>query len=93
MQSLFAHCILRKEEQMPNLERLLRRPEVQATVGVARSTLYGLIKKQLFPKPSASARVASHGALRRLPRALRGASDDEIRALVARLEATRKDAA
>lgn len=31
--------------------RLLRRPEVEARVGLTRSTLYSLISRGLFPRP------------------------------------------
>lgn len=35
----------------PVAERLMKRAEVEAVVGLARSTLYRLIAKGLFPKP------------------------------------------
>lgn len=34
-------------------ERILRRPEVEARVGVGRSTLYDWMKSGTFPKPVA----------------------------------------
>lgn len=73
---------------------ILRRPAVQAETGKPRSTLYDEISTGLFPHPirigarsvgwPASDVVAVNAAR------IAGASDNEIRALVAKLEAARK---
>jgi len=79
------------------LDRILRRPEVSSATGYARSTLYQRIKQGLFPQPIrlgthmvgwCQSEVAALNAAR-----IRGAEDEEIRALVQSLEAARKSAA
>lgn len=79
------------------VERILRFPEVKAARGESRSTIYNRIAAGLFPKPIPlgprlvgwrEGEVAALNAAR-----VRGASDDEIRSLVAKLEADRKLAA
>jgi prophage regulatory protein len=78
-------------------KRILRLPEVQATTGKSRSTIYLRISEKLFPSPVRLGprmvgwpedEIAAMNAAR-----IRGASDDEIRALVTKLEDSRKDAA
>lgn len=36
---------------MPEIETILRRPAVEAAVGLRRSALYDLIKQGRFPRP------------------------------------------
>lgn len=76
---------------------ILRLPAVKFDSGLSRSTIYLRITQGLWPKPvSLGARavgwpaneVAAINAAR-----IAGKSDDEIRALVAKLEAARKSAA
>lgn len=73
---------------------ILRRRQVQAECGYSRSTIYLRITQGLWPKPvSLGARavgwpageVAAMNAAR-----IAGKSDDEIRALVAKLQAARR---
>lgn len=75
---------------------ILRRRQVEAYVGLSRSTIYDAIKAGTFPKPvRLGARavgwpaheVAAINAAR-----IAGKSDAEIRALVTQLEAARKAA-
>ena len=75
---------------------ILRRKQVQAETGYSRSTIYLRITQGLWPKPVSlgaravgwpSAEVAALNAAR-----IAGQPDDEIRALVARLEAERRSA-
>ena len=72
---------------------ILRRKQVQAETGYSRSTIYLRITQGLWPKPCSlgpravgwpASEVASINAAR-----IAGKSDEEIRALVARLEAGR----
>lgn len=76
---------------------LLRTPDVCAVTGMARPTLYEAMAKGLFPRPiklgeKSSAWPASEcNAV--LAARIRGASDDEIRALVVELTEARKSAA
>ena len=72
---------------------ILRRKQVQAETGYSRSTIYLRIAQGLWPKPVSlgaravgwpAAEVASLNAAR-----IASQSDEEIRALVARLEASR----
>lgn len=74
---------------------ILRRKQVEATTGYSRSTIYLRISQRLFVKPvSLGARavgwpaheISSLNAAR-----IAGKSEAEIRALVARLETSRKD--
>ena len=77
----------------PSPLSILRRRQVQAETGYSRSTIYVRIAQGLWPKPvSLGARavgwpareVAALNAAR-----IAGQSDEDIRALVARLEAGR----
>lgn len=76
---------------------ILRLPAVKSESGLSRSTIYLRISQRLWPKPvSLGARavgwpageVAALNAAR-----IAGKADDEIRGLVAKLEAARKAAA
>jgi len=78
-------------------ERILRFPEVKRLSGLSRSTIYLRISEGLFPKPIAlgprmvgwrESEISSINAAR-----IRGASADELCALVRKLEAARKSAA
>jgi prophage regulatory protein len=78
-------------------QRILRFPEVRALSGLSRSTIYLRIAEGLFPKPIllgprmvgwGELEVAAVNAAR-----IRGASDEEIRSLVASLIAARQGAA
>jgi prophage regulatory protein len=75
---------------------ILRLPAVKTESGLSRSTIYLRISQGLWPKqvnlgPRAvgwpSDEVAAINAAR-----IAGKTDDEVRALVARMEAARKDA-
>jgi len=79
------------------VQTILRLPTVKSETGHSRSTIYLRIAQGLWPKPvSLGARsvgwpaseIASINAAR-----IAGKSDDEIRALVVKLEAARKAAA
>ncbi len=79
------------------LQTILRLPKVKAESGYSRSTIYLRISQKLFPKPvSLGARavgwpaeeIAALNAAR-----IAGKSDDEIRRLVEKLEANRKNLA
>jgi prophage regulatory protein len=76
-------------------KRILRRPAVQHETGDPRSTLYYRIAEGLFPKPIhlgprsvgwPEEEVDALNAAR-----IAGKSDEEIRTLVKKLEAARKD--
>ncbi|HSP17635.1 MAG TPA: AlpA family phage regulatory protein [Thermoanaerobaculia bacterium] len=76
--------------------RILRLPEVKAATGKSRSTIYLDVSQKLFPPAvRLGARmvgwpeddIAALNAAR-----IRGASDDEIRALIAQLTAARRRA-
>jgi prophage regulatory protein len=78
-------------------ERMLRLPDVKALSGQSRSTIYLRISQRLFPRPLLlgfrmvgwpESEVVALNAAR-----IRGESDEEISALVLRLEAARKFAA
>jgi prophage regulatory protein len=78
-------------------ERILRFPEVKNLSGLSRSTIYLRISERLFPRPILlgprmvgwrESEIAAVNAAR-----IRGASEDEIRTLVSKLEAARKSAA
>jgi prophage regulatory protein len=75
---------------------ILRLPAVKARTGLSRSTIYLRIAQGLFPKPvrlGERARGWPDGEVDSLNAAsIAGKSDDEIRALVAKLEAARKTA-
>lgn len=79
------------------IEKLLRLPEVKALTGYSRSTIYLRVSTGLFPRPfqlGARAVAWSAGEIAAMNAArIRGASDDEIRAVVRKLEAERKRAA
>jgi prophage regulatory protein len=75
---------------------ILRRKQVQACIGLSRSTLYLRIAEGTFPKPVSlggravgwsATEVASLNAAR-----VAGKSDVEVRDLVLKLEAARKTA-
>jgi prophage regulatory protein len=77
-------------------QTILRIPAVKTQSGLSRSTIYLRISERLWTKPVAlgpravgwpSDEVAALNAAR-----IAGKTDDEIRALVARLETARKDA-
>jgi prophage regulatory protein len=77
------------------MHKILRIPAVKSESGLSRSTIYLRIAQGLWTKPvSLGARavgwpsdeVAALNAAR-----IAGKSDDEIRTLVAKLEAARKD--
>lgn len=79
------------------LQTILRLPSVLAETGLSRSTTYLHISQRLWPKPVSlgaravgwpAAEVAALNAAR-----IAGKTDDEIRALVAKLESARKTAA
>lgn len=76
---------------------ILRLPNVKSESGLSRSTIYLRIAQGLWPKPVnlgvravgwPAAEIAAINAAR-----IAGKSDDEIRALVVKLEAARKAAA
>ena len=76
---------------------ILRLPAVKSESGLSRSTIYLRIAQGLWPKPVnlgvravgwPAAEIAAVNAAR-----IAGKSDDEIRALVVKLEAARKAAA
>ena len=79
------------------IEKLLRLPEVESLTGYKRSTIYLRVSAGLFPRQIrlgaravawSGSEIAAMNAAR-----IRGASDEEIRALVHDLEAARKRAA
>lgn len=78
------------------VSRILRLPAVKAESGASRSTIYLRIQQGLWPKPVRlgprsvgwpASEVAAINDAR-----IAGLPDDEIRALVVRLEAVRKSA-
>ena len=78
-------------------KRVVRLPEVKRLSGLGRSTIYTRVAEHLFPKPFPlgprmigwlESEIFALNAAR-----VRGASNDEIIALVASLEADRKGAA
>jgi len=79
------------------VNRILRLPEVKARTGMSRSTIYLRIADRLFSRPiSLGPRMVGWiesevDAL--IAARIRGASDDELRAVVVKLEAARKNAA
>lgn len=76
--------------------RIWRRKIVEAETGYARSTLYSRISQGLWPRPvSLGARAVGwpQGEVVQMNAArIAGKSDEEIRQLVARLEAARAEA-
>lgn len=75
---------------------ILRLPDVKALTGLARSTVYLRVSQGMFPKPvglggRAVGWPASEVAALNEAR-IAGRSDDQIRALVIRLEAARRTA-
>jgi prophage regulatory protein len=79
------------------VNRVLRFPEVKMRSGMSRSTIYLRIAERLFPRPiSLGPRMVGWpesevDAL--IDARIRGISDEELRVLVAKLEAARKSAA
>ena len=77
----------------PSALAILRRNQVQAETGYSRSTIYLRIAQGLWPKPvSLGARAVGWPAGEVLAinaARIAGQSDDDIRALVTRLEARR----
>jgi prophage regulatory protein len=78
-------------------QAILRLPAVKAESGASRSTIYLRIQQGLWPKPVRlgprsvgwpASEVAAINAAR-----IAGKTDDEIRAVVVKLEAARKSAA
>lgn len=78
-------------------QAILRLPAVKAETGASRSTIYLRIQQGLWPKPVRlgprsvgwpAGEVAAINAAR-----IAGMTDDEIRALVIRLETARRDSA
>lgn len=78
----------------PSTLTILRRKQVQAETGYSRSTIYLRITQGLWPKPvSLGARAVGWpaGEVLALNAArIAGQPDEEIRALVVRLEAARR---
>jgi prophage regulatory protein len=79
------------------VNKILRLPAVKAETGSSRSTIYLRIQQGLWPKPVKlgqrsigwpSSEVAAINSAR-----IAGMADDEIRALVVRLEHVRKTSA
>lgn len=79
------------------VQAILRLPAVKAETGASRSTIYLRIQQGLWPKPVRlgprsvgwpADEVAAINAAR-----IAGMADEEIRALVIRLETARKDSA
>jgi prophage regulatory protein len=77
-------------------QTILRLPAVKARTGLSRSTIYLRISEGTFPRPvSLGSRAVGwpDGEVETLNAArIAGQSEDEIRALVARLEEARKQA-
>jgi prophage regulatory protein len=73
---------------------ILRRKDVEVVTGYSRSTIYLLISLGLWPKPVHISKRAVGwpvGEIAQINLArMAGKSEDEIRALVAKLEAARK---
>jgi prophage regulatory protein len=76
------------------IDRILRLPAVQLARGESRSTIYNRLRDRLMPRPIRlgprmvgwpESEIAALNAAR-----IRGANDEEIRALVLDLEALRK---
>ncbi len=79
------------------LQTILRLPAVKSESGLSRSTIYLRISQGLWPKPvNLGARAVgwpSHEVEVLNAARIAGKSDEEIRALVAKLETARKAAA
>ena len=79
------------------VQRIVRITKVIAEQGICRSTIYNRISRGLFPRPiSLGPRMVGwrEVEIEAINAAhIRGASEDEIRALVVELEADRKNAA
>lgn len=84
---------------LPQINPLYRRPVVEQATGHKRSTLYRKIKEGLFPKP-VTIGTDKHGATCQvawpanevqavIDARIAGKSDDDIKKLVAELEAAR----
>jgi len=75
---------------------ILRMPAVKSESGLSRSTIYLLISQGLWTKPvSLGARAVgwpSDEVEKLISAQIAGITDDEIRALVTKLEANRKSA-
>jgi prophage regulatory protein len=73
---------------------LLRTPDVCAVTGMARPTLYEAMAKGLFPRPIKLGEKSSAWPCRDVDAMcaarIRGATEDQIRALVVELTAARK---
>ncbi len=84
-------------QQIRSSLTLLRRKQVEAETGLSRSTIYLRISQNLWPKPvplGARAVAWPAGEVDALNAArVAGKCDDDIRRLVARLEAQRTQAA
>lgn len=78
---------------LPVLNPLLRRPIVEKTIGISRTTIYRRIQQGLFTKPVAigGERVAwPANEIEAINNArIAGKSDEEIKLLVTQLEAAR----
>ena len=81
---------------LPTLNPMLRRPVVEQAIGEKRSTIYRKIKLGLFPKPVqiGGERVAwpANEVQAVIDARIAGKSDDDVKALVAKLEAARTGA-
>ena len=82
------------ELHMDRIDRILRFPEVKSASGLKRSSIYNRIKEGLFPKPiTLGPRMVGwrESEIAAVNNAwVRGASVDEIRTLVEKLEASRQ---
>ena len=80
-----------------NTSNLIRLPSVKAKSGCARSTIYQRVSEGLFTKPvrlgARSVAWPESEVLEINAARIAGKSDEEIRALVTKLEAARKAAA
>ena len=79
------------------LQTIFRLPSVKSETGLSRSTLYLRISQGLWPKPvSLGARAVgwpAHEVAALNAARIAGKTDEEIRALVTKLEAARRTAA
>ncbi len=85
------------QQFQPDVYTIVRRKEVEAATGYSRSTIYWRIEQGLLPKPIRLGARAVGWVAREVNAVnaarIQGRSDDEIRALVARLEASRCNSA